>query len=328
MKLGVGSGELGEKTMRPVSRQWLRLLLPTLHSALPTLLLLALAGCHRNHNAVDAVWAGAGRGGGEVVQPRGIDYDPASHTFVVVDRTARVQRYDSDGKFLNGWRMPEWERGKPVGITVAPDGLIWMPDTHYHRVVVYKPDGTIVKMFGQRGSGDGEFEFPTDIAFAPDGRVFVSEYGGNDRVQVFDQEGKFLSKFGGPGNGPEQFSRPQSMLILNGELLIADACNHRLQVWSLDGKHLRDIGQVGSAPGEFRFPYGLSADAAGEVLVTEYGNTRVQKIDPKTGKSLAIWGSSGRLPGELAYPWATAVDEKGRCVVIDAGNNRMQVFHF
>ena len=291
-------------------------------------LFVVLAGCAHHSSTADAVWAAGGRGEGELVQPRAIDYDRATDTFVVVDRTARVQRYDHDGNYLNGWRMPEWERGKPVGVSFGPDGNIWVPDTHYHRVVVYTPTGELVRQFGERGSGEGQFEFPTDVVFDQAGRVYVSEYGGNDRVQVFDQSGRFLATFGGPGKDVAQFERPQSMLFVGDELLIADSCNHRIQVWSKDGRHLRDIGQSGGAPGQFRFPYGLAQGADGSVIVTEYGNTRVQRIDPKTGQSLATWGTPGRLPGELAYPWATTVDKNGRCVVIDAGNNRMQVFRF
>jgi streptogramin lyase len=285
-----------------------------------------VASCS-DRDRVDAVWAGGGRGEGEFVQPRALDYDPKSDTFVVIDRSGRVQRFDRDGQFVNGWRMPEWERGKPVGITVAPDGNLWIADTHYHRVLVYDASGTLLRQFGRRGTANGEFELPTDIAFDKLGRVFVSEYGGNDRIQVFGADGSFLYQFGRFGNGPGEFSRPQSLLVVENELWVTDSCNHRVQVWSLEGTLLRTIGQSGSAPGQFRFPYGLSMDAKGEVLVTEYGNTRVQRLAPD-GTPLATWGKPGRLPGELAYPWNTVTDKTGRRVVIDGGNNRMQVFRF
>jgi sugar lactone lactonase YvrE len=288
--------------------------------------LLFTSGCGKRSTA-DAVWAGGGRGAGELVYPRAIDYDAKSDTFIVIDRTARVQRYDADGKFINGWRMPEWERGKPVGVSFGPDGNVWIADTHYHRVMVYTPAGELVKQFGQRGSGPGDFELPTDIAFDTAGRVYVGEYGGNDRVQVFDQSGKYLFQFGTFGSEPGQFSRPQSLVFVGDELFITDSCNHRIEVFSADGKYLRSIGKSGSAPGDFRFPYGLFLDREGTLIVTEYGNTRIQRIDT-AGKPLAFWGTPGRLPGELAYPWATVADKRGRCVVIDAGNARMQVFHW
>jgi DNA-binding beta-propeller fold protein YncE len=72
----------------------------------------------------------------------------------------------------------------------------------------------------------------------------------------------------------------------------------------------------------------LDQDREGNLIVCEFGNNRVQKIDKATGKSLAVWGTAGREPGELAYPWAVAVDKRDRIVAVDAGNNRLQVFGF
>lgn len=52
---------------------------------------------------------------------------------------------------LNEWQMPQWKLGKPVGLSVGPDGNLWVPDTHYHRVVVYTPTGEKLREFGSFG---------------------------------------------------------------------------------------------------------------------------------------------------------------------------------
>ena len=285
--------------------------------------------------APDAIWGETGRGPGQLVYPRAIAYAPADGSFFVVDRTARVQHFDRDGKFLNGWSMPANQLGKPVGVSVGPDGNVWVPDTHYHRVIVYTPAGKEVLRFGgpyDRRKGDsvsgGEFIYPTDVAFDSKGRVFVSEYGGHDRVQVFTPAGTFLYAFGRFGEGPGEFNRPQSMVIEGDTVFITDACNHRIVVYKTDGTYVRTFGGLGGGPGEFRFPYGLDRDAAGNLVVCEFGNNRVQKVDPASGRSLGLWGEAGRAPGQLAYPWGVAVDVGGRVVAVDAGNNRLQVFNF
>jgi DNA-binding beta-propeller fold protein YncE len=291
------------------------------------LALLFSTGC--DHGAApDDVWLSTGTGPGQVVYPRAISYSAADGTFVVVDRMARVQRFDSNGQFLNDWRMPKWEIGKPVGVSVSPDGEIYVPDTHYHRVQVYSRDGRLLREWGSEGTGDGQFIYPTDVAFDGQGRVFVSEYGDNDRVQVFTRDGQFLYKFGTFGNGDGQMSRPQSMVITNGLVYITDSCNHRLVVYTTDGKFVRAMGGPGAGPGQFRFPYGLDIDRKGRLVVCEFGNNRVQLIDPETGRGLKTWGVAGREPGELAYPWAVAVRKDGEIVVVDSGNNRLQVFTF
>ena len=243
--------------------------------------------------------------------------------------------------------MPEQQYGRPVGISVDPAGNVWIPDTHYYRVIVYHPDGSEWFRFGKQGTGRGEFTWPTDVLVRGD-LVYVSEYGSgggdspsNDRVQIFkrsadgtitDGPAAWVARIGQFGTGPAEFRRPQSMVLARGKLWVADATNHRLEAFDPDTHELLKTlgGTPGSAPGQFRFPYGLDADAAGNLIVTEFGNSRVQKIDPATGAAVAVWdGGFGARPGQLKYPWAAAYDPKrDRVVVLDSGNNRMEVLRF
>jgi len=289
--------------------------------------ILLLTGCGDGAKP-QAIWCETGVGPGQVVYPRGIAYSKSDDSFFVVDRMARIQHLDHRGRMLNEWRMPDWRQGKPVGLKVGPDGNLWVPDTHYHRVMVYTPGGKLLKQWGTLGAGPGQFIFPTDVAFDAAGRVFVSEYGDHDRIQVFTPDGRYLYEIGSFGQGPGQFARPQSMVIDGDILYVTDAANHRIAVFKTDGTFLRNLGTVGSAPGEFRFPYGLATDSRGRLIVSEFGNCRVQRIDKQTGKCLGLWGASGREAGQLAYPWGVAVDKSDRVVAVDSGNNRLQVFAF
>jgi ABC-type Fe3+ transport system permease subunit/sugar lactone lactonase YvrE len=304
-----------------------RAILYPLSSILTLLLVLCTTGCGPSKEP-EAVWCETGTAPGQVVYPRAIAYAPRDDSFFIIDRVAHVQHLDRKGNYLGGWQMPEWQYGKPVGVSVGPDGNVYVPDTHYHRVMVYTPDGRLLRQWGKEGSGDGEFIFPTDVAFDDQGRIFVSEYGGNDRIQVFDRDAKLLYQFGHFGNGDGQFSRPQSMVIDKGLLYVTDASNHRICVFRTDGTFVRNMGRVGSELGQFRFPYGLDMDAEGRLIVCEFGNNRVQRVDKETGRGLATWGHAGRDPGQLAYPWGVAVDKHDRVVAVDAGNNRFQVFEF
>lgn len=294
--------------------------------ALAAMLLGILPGCS-DPKQPKAVWLEGGIGPGEVVYPRAIAYSPGDDSFFIIDRAAHVQHLDRNGQYLCGWNMPQKQYGKPVGAAVGPDGNLYVPDTHYHRVIVYSPEGRMIRQWGSDGWGPGQFIYPTDVAFDA-GHIFVSEYGDNDRVQVFDSSGKVLYQFGHFGEGDGQFSRPQTMLIDHGLVYITDACNHRIAVFKTDGTFVRNMGTCGSGLGQFRFPYGLAEDREGHLIVCEFGNNRVQMIDKETGQGLSIWGQAGHEPGELAYPWGVAVDKDGRIVVVDAGNNRLQVFSF
>lgn len=314
-------------------------------------MLLALslvAGC-RDPARPEAVWCANGTGPAQVIYPESITYDEANDVFYILDRTAHLQRLDHDGRCLADWWLPKWpEKPDPnpaiasdgsllipnpapldydAELRFGPDGNIWIADGNYHRVEVCAPDGTLIRKFGSPGTGDGQFLLPTDVGF-DHGRVYISEYGGNDRVQVFDMQGKKLFQFGRFGSGDGEFSRPQTMVFDHGRIYITDACNHRIDVFDTDGKWIRSMGSPGSGLGEFRFPYGLAEDRSGHLIVSEFGNNRVQMIDKETGRGLKIWGSTGREPGQFAYPWGVVVDRRGRIIAADAGNDRLQVFEF
>jgi hypothetical protein len=319
----------------------------------------------------DATLGGLGDTPGKFAFPRAIDAAADGRSLWVIDRSARVQRIDPQtGRCLAIWKMPDSELGKPVGFTVAPgmdaqgrwcDELLYIADTHYHRVMIYKPPPApaagvdldfdtkpeLVARFGGYGQGDGQFILPTDVAvlLGPDGRsvsrIYVGEYGGHDRISVFDGSYKFLFSFGSWGFDsayqridPSQvvFARPQSLLIetIDGQpqLIVVDSSNHRIGRFTLDGQLLGWLGSpetMGDGPGQFRFPWGMASLADGTVMVTEFGGNRVQRIDLRTGQSLGMWGRAGRGEGELATPWAIAVLGK-ETFVVDSGNNRLLGF--
>lgn len=303
---------------------------PSIAALLCIALVSLAAGCS-DPRKPKAIWCETGTGPAQVVYPRAIAYDALDDSFFIIDRVAHIQHLDRYGHFLAGWQMPQWRAGKPVGVSIGPDGNVYVPDTHYHRVVVYSPTGQMLRQWGSEGTGPSQFIYPTDIAWDSHGHLFVSEYGDNDRVQVFDPSAdppRLLYQFGKFGDGSGEFSRPQSMLIDHDLVYITDSCNHRLNVFKNDGAWVRNMGSVGSGPGQFRFPYGLAEDPRGNLVVCEFGNNRVQLIDKETGAGLKTWGSAGREPGQLAYPWGVAVDKLGRVIAVDAGNNRLQVFDF
>jgi DNA-binding beta-propeller fold protein YncE len=296
------------------------------------LLTLTLTGCldSTNPGEPELVWGKKGIARGSVVKPRAIAID-ANDELYLVDMTGRIQVYDSGGNYLRGWRTPTTVNGRPTGLTIAKNGRLLVPDTHYYRVLVYEPDGRLVEeatLGGTAGRGPGEFGWVTDVVEDSAGNWYVSEYGDNDRIQKFSPEGEFLLQWGGHGEELGQFRRPQSMAVDDQDRIwVADACNHRIQVFDNQGKLVKHWGREGSAPGDLYYPYGIILDDEGHVYVCEYGNQRVQKFTTE-GKSLATWGAPGHGPGQLHNPWAIAFDSEGRLHVLDSNNHRVQRVKF
>ena len=82
---------------------------------------------------------------------------------------------------------------------------------------------------------------------------------------------------------------------------------------------------LGDKPGEYSYPYDIAPVHDGSLLVCEYGNQRVQRIDAE-GKPMAIWGSPGFDPGQLYQPWGLVIDSKNRVHILDSNNHRVQRF--
>ncbi|MEE2682055.1 MAG: 6-bladed beta-propeller, partial [Planctomycetota bacterium] len=274
----------------------------------------------------ELVFGAPGAANGLFVTPRGIAVDPRDDSIYVVDKTARIQHFTPEGEFINQWAMPESALGKPVGISVSPDGRVFVPDTHYHRILVFDSMGDELQRFGSFGTGPGQFVYPTDVVFGPDGELYIAEYGTNDRIQVFDSRGTYLREFGASGRGAGEFTRPQSMVFSQDrtELFIADSCNHRVVVVDPMGNWLRVLGGPGREHGRFCYPYGIDLLPDGTLLVCEYGSGRLQRLDPGTGAVLEVYGGPGIRKGRLREPWGV-VAHGGRVLVLDSGNARVQV---
>jgi ABC-type Fe3+ transport system permease subunit/DNA-binding beta-propeller fold protein YncE len=291
----------------------------------------ALTGCKDKSVTLDGTkiletFGKTGRGQGEFIYPRAIDIKNDNSLFIV-DKTGRIQHFDLEGNFINVIQMPQIESGKPTGLSVGPDGNLYVADTHYYRVVVFSPEGEMIRQWGQFGKDEGCFIYPTDVAFSDDGRVFVSEYGGNDRISVFNSRGDFLYCFGSPGDGTGQLARPSALCVdpSRERLYVADACNHRIAIYNFDGQLSGYIGGAGLTAGKLRYPYDLAIFPDGTLAVCEYGNNRIQLFSPE-GQSIAVYGRAGRQLGELAYPWGLAIDSRRHAFIVDSGNNRIQVW--
>lgn len=291
-------------------------------------IVLGLSGCDlKGTSTPDLVWGVHGTKPGWLHKPRVAAFD-GDNTLFIADLTDRIQAFDREGHFLREWRTPDFNVDGPSGLTVDRNGRLLVADTHFYRVLVYSTKGELLFQIGDgiQGTTPGRFGYPTDVVIDRAGNFYVSEYGENDRIQVFDPDGKWLRQWGGHGYDPGQFMRPRALAIdAQDRLYVADSCNHRIQVFDTDGNLLKTWGKRGSAPGEMSYPYDLCIGPDHALYVCEYGNHRVQKFS-LDGKSLGTWGSSGRGPGQLNNPWALAVDGHGSVSVIDSNNHRVQRF--
>ncbi|MDO8632090.1 MAG: 6-bladed beta-propeller [Phycisphaerales bacterium] len=166
---------------------------------------------------------------------------------------------------------------RPAGIAYnATNDRLYVTDSWLHSVLVFDRSGLLVKSFGERGGGEGQFNFPSQITCSAEGAVLVAD-SMNFRVQRFSAEGEFLSEFGQKGDASGDFALPKGVAVdAQGSIWVVDAQFENVQAFTADGRLLMAIGGEGHGPGEFWLPAGVTIDARKRMWVADSYNRRVQ----------------------------------------------------
>jgi DNA-binding beta-propeller fold protein YncE len=127
-------------------------------------------------------------------------------------------------------------------VRVDPAGNIWVVDAGGHIVYKMDQDGKVILRLGRQGvagTGPNNFNLPTDVAFAPNGDLYVSDGYANPRVVKFSRDGKYVLQWGTRGSGPGQFQLPHNLVIdAQSRVYVTDRDNRRVQVFDANGKFL------------------------------------------------------------------------------------------
>src|SRR6476620_183863 len=110
---------------------------------------------------LDAVWGRRGLLPGDFIKPRAMALDHDGN-IVTVDFRAMIQTFTPDGKLVSSFTTPDHRIGRPSGLGVDHDGHIMVADSHYHQLLIYDHDGTLIKKYGgDSGSAPlaGEFGY-------------------------------------------------------------------------------------------------------------------------------------------------------------------------
>lgn len=259
--------------------------------------------------------------------------------------------FNADGKFQASWGEGIFVR--PHGLHIGPDDAVWCTDDTDHTVRKFTPDGRLLLTLGTSGRpsdtgatsldyrtirrAGAPFHYPTNLALAPGGDIYVSDGYGNARVHRFAPDGRLLLSWGEPGSGPGQFHVPHGIAVdAQGIVYVADRENSRLQLFTPEGAYLSEWTDVAR-------PCQVFIDTASDVYVAELGfragmwpgttasadatGGRVSIFD-RHGALRARWGG-GLQPeasGDFFAPHDIWVDAVGDIyvaeVVLSAGGNR------
>lgn len=290
-----------------------------------SVLRVADSGNHRFAlvSVADGAWFGSVEGGGsgqgELASPAGVAVAVDS-VFVSDTGNDRVSVYDSSGAHVRDLESV-WVGGAlqgPAGLAVATDGRVFVAEPASGTVEVFSAAGVHERTMVPYGSVS-----PVDLAFDPDGSLWVVDRARCVLDRIDPTNGGVLASYGATGTAVGSFSSPGSVAVnASGTVCVADTGNHRVQVlsgraaWSV-------IGGPGSATGMFSSPSGV--EMAGEgIWVADTGNDRVQWLRTD-GTGAWSWGVSGAARGCLREPVAVVAGPGDGLLIVERANHRVQV---
>jgi hypothetical protein len=173
---------------------------------------------------------------------------------------AQLLEFDANGRYLReiGKNLYAWSYAHAVRIDANDN--IWAVDKGSDMIVKFNPQGRVAMVFGRkkeasdendgpwthvnppRPAVDGQFRQPTDVAWDPQGDIFISDGYINSRVAKYDKNGDWVKQWGKPGKNSGEFNTPHSIAAdAQGNIYVADRGNARIQVFDPEGMFLREI---------------------------------------------------------------------------------------
>jgi DNA-binding beta-propeller fold protein YncE len=230
-------------------------------------------------------------GQGVFTQPHGLRVDAEDNLWATDVGSHIVVKMDPKGRILMvlgiKGRAEEWHQAghlrcfnEPNDLAFGPGGEIYVTQGHgkgESRVIKFDSDGEFVKTWGGEGTGPGQFNVPHSIVADASGRLYIADRS-NQRVQVFDGDGKFLRETKHPGT-------PCGLCLMKSGKHIMMAHGHAGKIIKLDleGRVLGATGGQGKGPNRYGEAHFLALDRREDIYVADTLNWKVQKL-VKTGK--------------------------------------------
>lgn len=260
---------------------------------------------------------------GGLQKPMGIGPGPAGGLVVADQMARRVVQLDAAGNFVRSFGGPDQLANPVDAATDTATGQVYVVDSHLHQVIVYGPDGGVIRRLGRQDL-DAE---ALRLALATPGQPTHETPGGGSEA-VGPHRATTHDALENRGEGPGEFKYPYSVSIAgDGTVYVSDQMNFRVLAFDREGNFLRQIGKVGTQPGHFARPKGVAVDREGHLFVVDAAFNNVQIFEPD-GRLLLAFGSGGDGPGRQILPLGLAIDDTERVYVADRFNNRIQIYQY
>jgi DNA-binding beta-propeller fold protein YncE len=227
-------------------------------------------------------------GHGVFANPHGVSIGPDGSVYCVDNGDHTVKKFTPKGELITelkaGHPAPAMSGDpfcRPCHLAVDKNtGNMFVADGYSNaRVHKYDPEGRILMSWGESGTGPGQFNIVHNVIVDDDGFVYIADRE-NQRVQVFDTDGKFVTQWNDMSRVAAICMDPagDDPLVYLGEYFCGIGSNTmgtnlgpRISVMDRQGNLLARVGTdpFGDEPGRFYSPHGIAVDSKGDIYVAE-----------------------------------------------------------
>jgi DNA-binding beta-propeller fold protein YncE len=250
----------------------------------------------------------------------GVAVDSREHVFAFHRGPHPIMEFDKGGNLVRSWGDGVFVR--PHALKFDAEGNMWGADDQGHIVFKMDAQGRVRMVLGRKntkGETKDTFNRPTDLAFAPNGDVYITDGYGNSRVVKYTRDGQYITEWGKKGTAEGEFNLPHAVAVdKQGRVYIGDRENHRMQIFDANGKFITQWKHVGS-------PWCIVITPDESLFMCDGYNNRILKLNLK-GEVLGVLSGPGKLPGLLDYAHHMAIGPSGTIYVAEIKNWRVQKF--
>lgn len=220
-----------------------------------------------------------GDGEGEFNFPYGISGDEKGNVYVADLYNGKISIFSKKGKFIKYFE--EKDSSNPA--ITSPGGLrifdekLYVTDIESQKVIVFNLDGEKLMEISTVSSKDDLLNAPNAVTIDRDDNIYVAD-SGNQRVAVYDKEGKFLRILNGNKDsyGESKFINPRGLAVdSDGTLFMIDNMTHFVYGFDNKGEQVFQFGGLGAENEQFFLPNGLFIDEKSQLYITDTFNQRV-----------------------------------------------------
>ena len=205
--------------------------------------------------------------------------DVSAHTVVKLNTQGEVLLTIGTKGQRGDWNDTSHLLNEPNDVAIARNGDIFVAQGHTPgpngdaRVLKFDKTGKFIKSWGGKGKEPGKFDVAHGLAFDSKGQLWVTDRE-NQRIQIFDQDGKYIKELKYSG-------LPCSLDIGSQNILMVNGFAGQLLKMDLEGKVLAATGKPGKGLGEFGEAHVIAVSPKGEVYIADSVNATVQKFVKK-----------------------------------------------